>query len=77
MRSITEIRLERFKDLQLAQIQVIKDNLPESSQPIVEKELDWLTGEFNKVVEDYKNNLGSLENSLERMSEKLGFYIKD
>ena len=77
MRSITEGRLERFKDLQLAQIQVIKDNLPESTQPIVEKELDWLTGEFNKVVEDYKNNLGSLENSLERMSEKLGFYIKD
>lgn len=77
MRSITEIRLERFKDLQLAQIQVIKDNLSESTKPIVEKELDWLTGEFNKVVEDYKNNLGSLENSLERMSEKLGFYIKD
>jgi hypothetical protein len=77
MKYITEVRLERFKDLQLAQIQAITDNLPESTQPIVEKELDWLTGEFNKVVEDYKNNLGDLENSLERMSEKLGFFIKD
>jgi hypothetical protein len=77
MKYLTEVRLERFKDLLLKQIQTIAENLPESTQPIVEKELDWLTGEFNKVVEDYKNNLGSLNNSLERMSEKLGFYIND
>jgi len=50
MRSISKARLERFKDLQLAQIQ---------------------------VIEDYKNDLGSLNNSLDRMSEKLGFYIND
>lgn len=77
MKYITEVRFEKFKDLLLAQLQDITENLPDSTQPIVEKELDWLTGEFNKVVEDYKNNLGSLNNSLERMSEKLGFYIKD
>ena len=77
MKYITEVRFEKFKDLLLAQLQDITANLPDSTQPIVEKELDWLTGEFNKVVEDYKNNLGSLNNSLERMSEKLGFYIND
>lgn len=77
MKYITEVRFESFKNLLLQQLQNITENLPESTQPIVEKELDWLTGEFNKVVEDYKNNLGSLNNSLERMSEKLGFYIND
>ncbi|MEG3841977.1 hypothetical protein [Microcoleus sp. herbarium14] len=79
MRSISKTRLERFKDLQLAQIQVIGEglNLPESTKPIIEQEFGWLTAEFNRVVEDYKNDLGSLNNSLDRMSEKLGFYIKD
>ena len=79
MGSISKIRLERFKNLQLAQIKVIGDglNLPESTKPIIEQELGWLTAEFNRVVEDYKNDLGSLNNSLDRMSEKLGFYIKD
>jgi len=79
MRSISKARLERFKDLQLAQIQVIGEglNLPESTKPIIEQEFGWLTAEFNRVVEDYKNDLGSLNNSLDRMSEKLGFYIND
>ncbi len=79
MASISKSRLERFKNLQLAQIKVIGEglNLPESTQPIIEQELGWLTAEFNRVVEDYKNDLGSLNNSLDRMSEKLGFYIKD
>ncbi len=79
VRSISKARLERFKDLQLAQIQVIGEglNLPESTKPIIEQEFGWLTAEFNRVVEDYKNDLGSLNNSLDRMSEKLGFYIND
>ncbi|MEG3863611.1 hypothetical protein [Microcoleus sp. herbarium12] len=79
VRSISKNRLERFKDLQLAQIQVIGEglNLPESTKPIIEQEFGWLTAEFNRVVEDYKNDLGSLNNSLDRMSEKLGFYIND
>jgi hypothetical protein len=79
MRSISKARLERFKDLQLAQIQVIGEglNLPESTKPIIEQEFGWLTAEFNRVIEDYKNDLGSLNNSLDRMSEKLGFYIND
>ncbi len=79
VRSLSKARLERFKDLQLAQIQVIGEglNLPESTKPIIEQEFGWLTAEFNRVVEDYKNDLGSLNNSLERMSEKLGFYIND
>lgn len=79
MRSLSKARLERFKDLQLAQIQVIGEglNLPESTKPIIEQEFGWLTAEFNRVVEDYKNDLGSLNNSLDRMSEKLGFYIND
>ncbi|XZO03188.1 MAG: hypothetical protein ACM65L_05365 [Microcoleus sp.] len=79
MQSITETRLERFKDLQLAQIKVIVDglNLSGSTKPIIEQELLWLTGEFNRVVQDYKNNVATLKNSLDRMSEKLGFYIKD
>ncbi|MCC3584199.1 MAG: hypothetical protein JGK24_08970 [Microcoleus sp. PH2017_29_MFU_D_A] len=77
--SLSKSRLERFKDLQLAQIQVIGEglNLPESTKPIIEQEFGWLTAEFNRVVEDYKNDLGSLNNSLDRMSEKLGFYIND
>ena len=77
--SISKSRLERFKDLQLAQIQVIGEglNLPESKKPIIEQEFGWLTAEFNRVVEDYKNDLGSLNTSLDRMSEKLGFYIND
>jgi hypothetical protein len=77
--SLSKSRLERFKDLQLAQIQVIGEglNLPESKKPIIEQEFGWLTAEFNRVVEDYKNDLGSLNNSLDRMSEKLGFYIND
>jgi phage terminase Nu1 subunit (DNA packaging protein) len=77
--SISKTRLERFKDLQLAQIQHIGQNLslPTATQPIIEQEFGWLTAEFNRVVEDYQNNLASLNNSLDRMSEKLGFYIKD
>ena len=77
--SISKTRLERFKDLQLAQIQQIGENLslPDATKPIIEQEFRWLTAEFNRVVEDYQNNLASLNNSLERMSEKLGFYIKD
>jgi len=77
--SISKARLERFKKLQLAQIKLIGEslNLPNSIKPIIEQELGWLTAEFNRVIEDYKNNIGTLNNSLDRMSEKLGFYIKD
>ncbi|MEG4082100.1 hypothetical protein [Microcoleus sp. POL10_C6] len=77
--SISKTRLERFKDLQLAQIQQIGQNLslPDATKPIIEQEFRWLNAEFNRVVEDYQNNLASLNNSLDRMSEKLGFYIKD
>ena len=77
--SISKTRLERFKDLQLAQIKQIGDglNLPDSTKPIIEQELGWLTAEFNRVIEDYKNDIGTLDNSLDRMSEKLGFYIND
>ena len=77
--SISKTRLEKFKDLQLAQIKMIGDslNLPESTKPIIEQELSWLTAEFNRVIEDYKNDIGSLNNSLDRMSEKLEFYIND
>lgn len=79
MQSITVTRLERFKDLQLAQIKVIVDglNLSGSTKPIIEQEFLWLTGEFNRVVQDYKNEVDNLKNSLDRMSEKLGFYIND
>ncbi|MEG3927986.1 MULTISPECIES: hypothetical protein [unclassified Microcoleus] len=77
--SISKTRLERFKDLQLAQIKHIGENLslPDATKPIIEQEFRWLTAEFNRVVEDYQHNLSSLNNSLDRMSEKLGFYIKD
>ncbi|MEG4075951.1 hypothetical protein QUA30_25530 [Microcoleus sp. Pol14C2] len=77
--SISKTRLERFKNLQLAQIQQIGENLslPDATKPIIEQEFRWLTAEFNRVVEDYQNNLANLNNSLDRMSEKLGFYIKD
>ncbi|MEG4091767.1 hypothetical protein [Microcoleus sp. Pol12B4] len=77
--SISKTRLERFKHLQLAQIQQIGENLslPDATKPIIEQEFRWLTAELNRVVEDYQNNLASLSNSLDRMSEKLGFYIKD
>ncbi|WP_445245014.1 hypothetical protein [Microcoleus sp. OTE_8_concoct_300] len=77
--SISKTRLERFKNLQLAQIKLIGEslNLPDSTKPIIEQEFGWLTAEFNRVIEDYKNDVGSLNNSLDRMSEKLGFYIKD
>ncbi|MEG4419477.1 hypothetical protein QUA70_12825 [Microcoleus sp. LAD1_D5] len=77
--SISKTRVERFKNLQLAQIQQIGQNLslPDATKPIIEQEFRWLTAEFNRVVEDYQNNLASLNNSLDRMSEKLGFYIKD
>ncbi|MEG4288989.1 hypothetical protein Q5692_08545 [Microcoleus sp. C2C3] len=77
--SISKTRLEKFKNLQLAQIKLIGEslNLPDSTKPIIEQELGWLTAEFNRVSEDYKNDLGSLDNSLDRMSEKLGFYIND
>ncbi|MEG3971706.1 hypothetical protein QUA00_29400 [Microcoleus sp. T2B6] len=77
--SISKTRLERFKDLQLAQIQQIGENLslPDATKPIIKQEFRWLSAEFNRVVEDYQNNLASLNNSLDRMSEKLGFYIKD
>ncbi|MEG4861115.1 hypothetical protein QUB75_27545 [Microcoleus sp. K1-B6] len=77
--SISKTRLERFKDLQLSQIQQIGENLslPDATKPIIEQEFRWLTAEFNRVVEDYQNNLANLNNSLDRMSEKLGFYIKD
>lgn len=77
--SISKTRLERFKDLQLVQIQQIGENLglPDATKPIIQQEFRWLTAEFNRVVEDYQNNLANLNNSLDRMSEKLGFYIKD
>ena len=77
--SISKTRLERFKNLQLAQIKMIGEslNLPDSTKPIIQQELGWLTAEFNQVIEDYKNDIGSLNNSLDRMSEKLGFYIND
>jgi hypothetical protein len=77
--SLSKARLERFKNLQLAQIKMIGEalNLPDSTKPIIEQELGWLTAEFNRVIEDYKNDIGSLNNSLDRMSEKLGFYIND
>ncbi|MEG4010350.1 hypothetical protein QUA41_30455 [Microcoleus sp. Pol11C1] len=77
--SISKTRLERFKNLQLAQIKQIGENLslPDATKPIIEQEFRWLTAEFNRVVEDYQNNLANLNNSLDRMSEKLGFYIKD
>jgi hypothetical protein len=77
--SISKTRLERFKNLQLAQIQQIGENLslPDATKPIIQQGFRWLTAEFNRVVEDYQNNLASLNNSLDRMSEKLGFYIND
>ncbi|MEG3905952.1 hypothetical protein QUB19_27175 [Microcoleus sp. B4-C5] len=77
--SISKTRLERFKNLQLAQIQQIGENLslPDATKPIIKQEFRWLTAEFNRIVEDYQNNLASLNNSLDRMSEKLGFYIND
>ncbi len=79
MKSITEARLARFKDLQLTQIKVIGEglDLSESTQPIIDQEFVWLTGEFDRVIEDYKNDIVTLNNSLDRMSEKLGFYISD
>ncbi|MBE9185179.1 hypothetical protein IQ270_10740 [Microcoleus sp. LEGE 07076] len=79
IRAISKTRLERFKDLQLAQIKAIGEglNLQESTKPIIDQEFGWLTAEFNRVVEDYKNDLSSLNNSLDRMSQKLGFYIND
>ncbi len=79
LKSITEARLERFKDIQLTQIKVIGYglNLSVSTQPIIDQEFGWLTGEFDRVVEDYKNDVVTLNNSLDRMSEKLGFYIND
>jgi len=79
MKSITEARFERFKDLQLTQIKVIGEglDLSVSTQPIIDQEFVWLTGEFNRVIEDYKNDVVTLNNSLDRMSEKLGFYIND
>lgn len=79
IKSITEARLERFKDIQLTQIKVIGEglNLSESTQPIIDQEFVWLTGEFDRVIQDYKNDLVTLNNSLDRMSEKLGFYISD
>ncbi|MDQ2096210.1 MAG: hypothetical protein QQW96_00975 [Tychonema bourrellyi B0820] len=79
IKSITEARLKRFKDLQLTQIKVIGEGLKlsESTQPIIDQEFVWLTGEFERVIEDYKNDLVTLNNSLDRMSEKLGFYISD
>lgn len=79
MKSITEARFERFKDLQLTQIKVIGEGLDLSvaTQPIIDQEFVWLSGEFNRVVEDYKNGVVTLNNSLDRMSEKLGFYIND
>jgi hypothetical protein len=77
--SLSKARLERFKNLLLAQIKLIGEslNLPDSTKPIIEQELGWLTAEFNRVIEDYKNDIGTLNNSLDRMSEKLGFYIND
>jgi hypothetical protein len=77
--SISKTRLERFKNLQLAQIKMIGEslNLPDSTKPIIEQEFGWITAEFNRVIEDYKNDIGTLNNSLDRMSEKLGFYIND
>ena len=79
LKSITEARLERFKDIQLTQIKVIGDglDLSVSTQPIIDQEFVWLTGEFDRVIEDYKNDVVTLNNSLDRMSEKLGFYIND
>jgi hypothetical protein len=79
LRSISESRLEKFKDLQLAQIKTIANSLklPESVGPIIEEKLTWLAVEFDRVVEDYKNNCSSLNSALDRMSEKLGFYIND
>lgn len=79
VRSITESRLERFKDLQLARVKAIAESLklPESIGPIIEQEFAGLAVEFDRVVEDYKNNCGSLNYALDRMSEKLGFYINN
>ena len=44
IKSITESRLERFKDRQLAEVKFIVDNLKlgESIQPILDMELTWL-----------------------------------
>lgn len=79
IKSITESRLERFKDRQLAEVKFIVDNLKlgESVQPILDMELTWLQKEFNKIVEDFKKNQAPLSDSIDRISEKLGIYVQN
>lgn len=76
---ISETRLERFKDQQLAEVKYIVDhlNIADASKPLFDKEFEWLCQEFNGIVTDFRNNLIGLNSSLDRMVNKLNIYIQD
>jgi len=77
--SISESRLERFKDQQLGEIKFIVEslNLRDSVKPILDVEFAWLEKEFNKIVEDFKKNQATLNDTIDRMSYKFGLYIQN
>jgi hypothetical protein len=76
---ITEARLERFQDQKLGDIVYIIGNLNlnASLKPLLDKEWQWLSQEFNQIISDFQKKLITLNTALDMMSEKLGFYIQE
>ncbi len=79
IQAISEARLEKFKDEKLAEIKYIIDCLKfdDDTQNALNREFQFLADEFNRIVEDYKEERSLLNNSLDRMSDRVNFLIEN
>lgn len=77
---LTVARLEKFKqDKLLPEIVAIFNNseLSENIKPIIEKELNKLALSLDEIVLDFRTGKIPLNASLDRIAEKLDFYLKN
>lgn len=79
VQAISETRLEKFKEEKLGEIKYIFDALEcdDETQKSLNLELESLVAAFNQIVEDFKQERSTLNNSLDRMSDRVNIYLKN
>jgi hypothetical protein len=79
IQTISEGRLEKFKEDKLADIKYIIDGLEcdDDIHNSLNREFQFLADEFNRIVKDYKQERSLLNNSLDRMSDQVNFFIEN
>ncbi len=79
IQAISETRLEKFKDRKVGEIKYILDSVDfdDNTQNLLNGELQSLTDGFDRIVEDYKQERSTLNNSFDRMSERVKIFIEN